>query len=902
MQKTLMSAVALATLFLSCSDGPGVIQLDDTAWVGGIAYIDRDGDGQFSASDGTAVGVLTALVLESSGDTVARATSRADGTFTMARVPAGRYRLVANRGAAGDTVDVLHIDSARITLAARDSVLRLVRLGYPRMTVEDARGLPAGRRITMDGIALNGWSTFGDSIIHFSDRTGAMRSVRTLASAAQAGDSITLIGTTGIAAGRVVLADARAHVVVPARGLPPADSLSTQRTGTADEGRIAEAQARVAGAIVRDTGSVGNYRRIGVDDGSGRVEVLLHRNIAFPAQSFALGATVSYAGLLVPSLSGTGWQLRPRTPGDVTASFPNVSAAQTRTLPIGSRVYVDGITLNGWNTFGDSTVHIADASGAVRAIRVQPSPVVAGDSVQVLGTIGVSDGRRALVDASISIVAFARGLPPIDSIATAAVATAGGGARADSHARIAGALIVDTATVGADRILGVNDGSGRVEVVLSSRITFSPGPYVPGGTLSAAGVLVPSPSSTAWRLRPRERNEVTLSFNTVSSAQARALPQGQQAVLQGLALNTWNVFGDSTVHLLDLTGALRAVRVVGAVAAGDSIRLVGVMGTRDGQPVLSNVSATVVRTGVGLPLPDSIATARARTADQGVRDAGVVRVVGTITGSQGLPTGDGLFTINDGSGTVEVLYDGNINFPPGSYVPGALLDVTGVLVPTGTGTWRVHPRSGADSKAYFPTVTIAQARSLPQGRTVQIRATALNGWSDFGDASLHIADATGTMRIINVPGLSNVRGDSLLVHGTVESFNGQPVLRALPVPPGPGPAVLLTGLLAPTPDSVSTLVASTAAGGTRDADQLRVRGTISVVAAQANDVLLTISDGSGDLVIRLQPASRFTAGLYKVDDHIRVSGVLVPTPTGTWELKPREPGEIAVVPPPPPEG
>ncbi|CAN5897418.1 hypothetical protein BH23GEM9_BH23GEM9_31780 [soil metagenome] len=892
MRKRISFPVAVATLFLSCSEGPGVIQLDDTAWVAGIAYIDRDGDGQLTNTDGLAMGVLTALVLESSGDTLARATTRPDGTFIMARVPAGTYRLVARRGAVGDSVDVLHIDSARITLSARDSVVRLIRLGYPRTTTAAARTLPAGRRITMDGIALNGWSTFGDSVIHFADRTGAMRAVRTLPNSVQAGDSITLVGTTGVSGSYVVLADARANVVVPSRGLPAADSLSTQQTATADAGRVGEAQARVAGAIVRDTGSVGNYRRVGVDDGSGRVEILLHRNIAFPPQSYAPGATVSYTGVLVPSLAGSGWQLRPRAAGDVTAMFPVVSAAQTRTLPIGSRVYVNGIALNGWNTFGDSTVHVADASGAVRAIRVQASVVAAGDSVQVLGTIGLSDGRRALADAAIAIMAAARGLPAIPTVTTAAVASAGGGTLADNQARIANALIVDTATVGADRILGVNDGSGRVEVVLSSKVTFNPGPYVPGGTLTAAGVLVPAPGSSTWRLRPRERNEVTLTFNTVTVSQARAMPTGQQAVLQGLALNSWSVFGDSTVHLLDYTGTLRAVRVVGNVAAGDSIRLVGLMGTRDGQPVLSNASATVMRSGVGLPQPDSISAARARSADQGTRDAGAVRVVGTITGSQSLPSGDNQITISDGSGSVDVIHDSNIAFPPGSYTPGKMLDVTGVLVPSGSGTWRIHPRSAAESKASFPLVTVAEARALPANRTVQIRATALNGWADFGNASIHIRDGTGAIRIINVPQTTVVRGDSVLIHGTVESDQGQPVLRALTFP---APAVLLTGLVAPPPDSVSTLVASTAAGGTRDADQFRVRGLISFVEVLGADVLLTLSDGSGDLVVRLQPASRFPSALYKIGDVIRVSGVLAPTATGTWELKPRQPGEIAIV-------
>ena len=882
----------------SCGDGPSPIEVPGTGWVGGVAYVDRDGDGTITDADGPIAGVLAGLVLESTGDTVARATSRADGSFALPNVPVGRYRLVANRGAAGDSVDVLNVDSELIDLAAGDSVTRRIRLGYPRMTIAAAKAAPAGRRITIEGIALNGWATFGDSVVHVADATGAIRALRVPLTNVQAGDSVSVMGTVGSSSGRVVLADARARVVVAARGLPPADSLNTVRVASADAGRLADGQARFAGGIVRDTGSVGAYRRIGVDDGSGRVEVLLHRGIAFPTQAYAAGATVSFTGVLTPSTSGTGWQLKPRTPSDVVALFPVVLAAQTRTLPIGTRVFVEGIALNGWATFGDSTVHVADRSGAVRAVRVLQSPVAAGDSVHLLGTIGLNDGRRALFDAVLTVVAAARGLPAVDVVPTAAVTTADNGARADGSVRIVNAQISDTLTVSGERILGVNDGSGRAEVALDPQIAFGPGPYVPGGTLSVTGVLVPAPGGSGWRLKPRSSNDVTLTFNVVTTVDARTLPLGQQVVLQGIALNATATFADSTVHVLDATGALRSVRTRGTVAAGDSIRLVGVLGTRDGQRVLTDASASVMRAGVGVPVADSVSTTIARTAQGGVRDANQVRIAGSIIGSQTLSNGDIVLTVDDGSGAAlaaEVVLDRDLTFAAGPYVVGALLDVRGVLVPTGTGTWRVKPRGSADAQASYARVTVAQARGMPAGKVVQIRAIALNGWSDFGDASVHISDATGTMRVIALPSAMIFRGDSVLIHGSVETVNGQPMLRGLPVPPGPGPSVLLQGIGVPTPDSLSTGEARTASGGTRDAGQVRVRGRITTVANDGFDMLLTITDGSGDLLVRLKPSSRFPAGSFTVNSTVRVSGVLVPTAAGTWDLRPRSVDEIAIV-------
>ena len=89
--------VLLTVMLSACGDGPDPIEVPGTGWVGGVAYVDRDGDGALTAADAPIAGVLAGLVLESTGDTVARATSRADGTFVLPNVPVGRYRLVGNR-------------------------------------------------------------------------------------------------------------------------------------------------------------------------------------------------------------------------------------------------------------------------------------------------------------------------------------------------------------------------------------------------------------------------------------------------------------------------------------------------------------------------------------------------------------------------------------------------------------------------------------------------------------------------------------------------------------------------------------------------------------------------------------------------------------------------------------
>jgi hypothetical protein len=896
-----LALVFFSVILAACGDDPAKIIIEDQGVVRGLAYMDRDGDGSFSLADAPLPGVIAFLVLEATGDTIARDTTAADGLYLMDRVPSNRYRLLANRGTAGDTVQVELADSAAIGIAAGDTVIRNVRLSYPRVLIADLRLAPSGRRVMVDGLALNSWSTFGDSTVHIIDQTGAVRALRVQPFAVQPGDSVRLTGTTSLSNGRIVLTDATGRVLVPLRTLPAVDSMSTQRAATADNGRVADASVRIAGVITNDTATIGAYRRVRVDDGSGAIDVLLSRGMSFPVEAYQPGASITATGLLVPSGTSTSWQLKVPSPLLVTASFPTMSATQVRLLPVGRRINVYGIALNSWGTFNDSTVHIQDGSGAIRAVRAPRASFAAGDSLHILGTTGLSDNHIALVDAVVRVVALSRVRPPLDSVSTLVAASAASGARADGQVRVAGAMIVDTAHVSGEWLLGVDDGSGRLEVLLDRNVTFDPAQYVPGATFTGAGVLAPAPNGLTWRLKPRDRTEATITYNAVSTTTARAAAIGTRLIVDAVALNSWNAFGDSTVHFTDRTTTMRAVRVVGNtnIAPGDSIRLIGVVSTRNGQPVLFNPTASLLLRGVGTPETDSISTGRAATADGGALDAARVTARGTILGVQPQPNGDQLVIIDDGSGRLDVILDQSINFSSsGPLVPGAVLSATGFLVPTGTGRWQLKPAVAADARSEYPTVTIAQARQLPTGRQVYITGIALNGRHTYGDNSVHVKDATGALRITGVPSTTAVfMGDSVRILGTIALDRGQTIMTATSA------TVPLANVGVPAIDTASTRAASEARRsnlqpiGAMDADQMAVFGTITAIETDGSDEVITIDDSTGKLIIRLDKDVGFLPGTLpglKVDDRVRVRGLLVPNATGTaWELRPRTLSEIA---------
>ncbi|MDH3458171.1 MAG: hypothetical protein OER90_15125 [Gemmatimonadota bacterium] len=190
---------------------------------------------------------------------------------------------------------------------------------------------------------------------------------------------------------------------------------------------------------------------------------------------------------------------------------------------------------------------------------------------------------------------------------------------------------------------------------------------------------------------------VAVSFPIVSVASARAETVGKRLFVEGIATTDLGIFGDSTLHLADGTSAIRALRVQPAsVVAGDSVRLLGSVGSRNGQPVLEAVTVTLLSSTTTLPPPGGVSTATAATADGARLDAALVRVqAATITDTATVGT-NFVLTVDDGSGVLQVVLDGNLGLDTTPFEPTVVIDAVGVLVPTGTGVWQLNPRSVQD--------------------------------------------------------------------------------------------------------------------------------------------------------------------------------------------------------------
>jgi hypothetical protein len=170
------------------------------------------------------------------------------------------------------------------------------------------------------GIITAGKHQYTDQAAYLSDSTGALRlqNVRNLdgSNVNDPGDIVRVRGQLSVFNGTPVLNDA----VVYLQDFGPERLPDTLLTGEAANAQAAlkdAALVRVVDATILDSTTVGGVFRVGVNDGSGRLELQLDP-LGFPDRTdFVIGALIDATGILKPLATG-GWQLWPRSGGDYT--------------------------------------------------------------------------------------------------------------------------------------------------------------------------------------------------------------------------------------------------------------------------------------------------------------------------------------------------------------------------------------------------------------------------------------------------------------------------------------------------------------------------------------------------------------------------------------------------------
>lgn len=322
----------LAAVFSAgCQEsGDDGIRVDATGAVAGLAWIDRNGNGTLEGTDGPAADIRVELRGPHGGPALYTAETDAAGEFLVPDVLVGDYRASVDGATVGDSLRVLRVDSAAVTVVPEDTAVLLVALSYPVLTTDSARLAPAEARLFVEGRILVEWGTYGDPSIHVRDSTGAIRAVRVQPTGTERGDSVRLLGAATVQAGQPVLKDAVVFLISTGVGeSPPPVDVSTADAATAGAGALDADLVRVTGAVIQDTvrNALGEPV-LRVDDGSGVVDVVFDRDIPLfvnvPAGEEVIGLLLDATGILMPASTEPDgrWVIKPRDNADLTARSP----------------------------------------------------------------------------------------------------------------------------------------------------------------------------------------------------------------------------------------------------------------------------------------------------------------------------------------------------------------------------------------------------------------------------------------------------------------------------------------------------------------------------------------------------------------------------------------------------
>lgn len=314
-------------LLAACTaDGGPTVGIDGTGVVQGTLYTDLDANGARTALDQPVAGARVSVVLPGTQTEVSRTVTGAQGAFSTA-VDVGRYELSLPPAVLGDSLSIsavvindVDVDPGNLvfTLGVDDTVRLGVGLAYPSPSIAELRTLPARSRVNIDGIALTASGPFGGRSLHIRDETGALRVLDVVGDAIIPGDSVQLLGRTGLSRGQPVLTDTRALLLGPGAP-PPTVLIGTGQVPAADAGTLDAELVEVVVATVDTTDVVAGDLHLTVDDGSGPATVVLYRGAGFDFADYPTGAVIDATGVLVPTDTGapTDWVLMPRGPADI---------------------------------------------------------------------------------------------------------------------------------------------------------------------------------------------------------------------------------------------------------------------------------------------------------------------------------------------------------------------------------------------------------------------------------------------------------------------------------------------------------------------------------------------------------------------------------------------------------
>ncbi|MCG6956096.1 MAG: DUF11 domain-containing protein [Gemmatimonadetes bacterium] len=368
----LLGALLAVPALRGCKDATSVnlLEIDAAGVVLGTAYLDNNGNGVLDTQDPPLPHVPVVLTVAHGGQVVESVETDSTGLFIIRDIPVGAYRLDLGSGALGDSLEAVG-SGTDVTVSLADTARVDFGVSYPMISVEEVRRATPGVRVFTSGIALNPRQSFGDGVVHIQGDSLYLRTLNVARANINTGDSLRLLGRVKIDQGEPVLDEVTPYILVSAATIPLPVDLSTATAATAKSGNLDAALARIRNAEISDTSTVNGDFHFFVNDGSGRLEVVLRSFLQMNTATIRPDTTFrvkELTGLLTPFKDETGqlhWRILPRGAADVTTEVKQANlglavSADTTRASKGDRVRFTVVLTNAGPS-GASQVQVTDS-------------------------------------------------------------------------------------------------------------------------------------------------------------------------------------------------------------------------------------------------------------------------------------------------------------------------------------------------------------------------------------------------------------------------------------------------------------------------------------------------------------------------------------------------------------
>jgi hypothetical protein len=459
-------------------------------------------------------------------------------------------------------------------------------------------------------------------------------------------------------------------------------------------------------------------------------------------------------------------------------------------------------------------------------------------------------------------------------------------------------------------------------------VASSPPSVSPSSSPTSAGTATPSasdsptPTGSASASPPSTPSATATPTPTPSAvpltiAAARALPDGAQALVEGVSLSD-SAFSDGGGYLADATGGIAVLLSGGSFPRGMTVRVSGTLDQRFSQRTLraDGDGITVIATAAE-PEPQESTTGAIGES----LECELVEVHGVIVSAPTTLTSGIAVDLDDGSGVTRVLVASATGIEVSGWQRGASIALQGVVGQrdssgSGSAGYRVQPRDALDilSLVAPPTpspsprssgsaspepsgapglLSIAAARQAPFNARVRVRGivTLPSGLAEEGSAAIQDSSGAILLRLGDEAG-SVTLGQLVEVSGTRSTKAGMETIRTSERPRQLGSQA--------QPDARRRATGSL--GEADEAQLVVVRGAVSAAPRRtsAQNVYFDVDDGSGPIRIFVSPRAGLSTDALVLGSWLEVTGVLGQETSGQqpergYRIWPRVANDLRIV-------